>query len=198
MEALPWQDVPAFVSELRLREGISARTLEFVILTAVRSGEARGARWEEIDLAAATWTVPGKRMKRGIAHRIPLSAEALAVLVAVKGLDDDLVFPSAQRAAGNAAKVQSNMVFTSLYRRMNRTEFTTHGFRSSFRDWCSESAHADREVAEAALAHTVGNAVERAYARSDLFDRRRELMAQWGRFVSGSTGEVVRFVSPGR
>ncbi|WBL33756.1 integrase arm-type DNA-binding domain-containing protein [Sinirhodobacter sp. HNIBRBA609] len=197
MEALPWQQVPAFVSELGLREGVSARTLEFLILTAVRSGEARGARWQEVDFATNTWTVPPERMKRGVAHRVPLSEQALKVLAAVKGLDQDLIFPSAQRARGDLAKVQSNMVFTSLYRRMQRTEFTTHGFRSSFRDWCSESAHADREVAEASLAHTFGNAVERAYARSDLFERRRDLMAQWGRFVSNSSGDVVRFVSLG-
>lgn len=186
MAALPWQDVPAFMSDLAQREGVSARTLEFVILTAVRSGEARGARWSEIELEAATWTIPGERMKRGIPHRVPLSKEALAVLEQVRGLDADLVFPSAHSAPDGATRQQSEMVFKSVYRRMKREGFTTHGFRSAFRDWCSESAHAEREIAEAALAHATGNAVERAYARSDLFERRRELMAQWGRFARGN------------
>lgn len=192
MAALPWQDVPAFMVELAQREGVSARTLEFVILTAVRSGEARGARWAEIDLTAKTWTIPGERMKRGVQHRVPLSDAAVAILEKVKGLDTDLVFPSAIRAKDGSAKPQSDMVFKALYDRMKRKGFTTHGFRSTFRDWCSESAHAEREIAEAALAHATGNAVERAYARSDLFERRRKLMDLWGQYASGKSGNVVQ------
>jgi integrase len=192
MPALPWQDVPGFVSELAGREGVSARCLEFLILTASRSGEARGARWSEIQ--GNVWTVPGERMKRGLPHRVPLCPEAVAVLEKMRGLDPDLVFPSSKRGTDGRGKIQSDMVFKALQRRMGRQGFTVHGFRSSFRDWCSESAKADREVAEAALSHATGNAVERAYARSDLFERRAALMDAWGRFVSGEAGQIVRLV----
>lgn len=192
LAALDWRELPAFVSELREREGLSARTLEFIILTAARSGEARGARWSEID--GNVWTVPGERMKRGVPHRVPLAPEALAVLEQVQGLDEEYVFPSAHRANDGGAKPQSNMVFKSLLNRMGREGFTVHGFRSSFRDWCSESAHAAREVAEVALSHTTGDQVERAYARSDLFERRRTLMDSWGRYVSGGRSNVVQVV----
>lgn len=191
MDSMAWQEVPAFMGDLAQREGLSARCLEFIILTASRSGEARGARWEEIDTKAAMWTVPAERMKRGVAHRAPLSPQALAALEAVRGLDADLVFPAAQRGKDGTAKVQSDMVFKALFKRMKREGFTTHGFRSSFRDWASESAHAEREVAEAALSHAVGNEVERAYARSDLFERRRKLMDAWGRYCAGEQGAVV-------
>ncbi len=180
MDSMPWQMVPAFMTDLAKREGLSARTLEFVILTAARSGEARGARWSEIDLKAGTWTVPAERMKRGLPHRVPLSPQAAAVLERVRGLDDELVFPSTQRGKDGEVRPQSDMVFKGLFNRMKREGFTTHGFRSSFRDWASESAHAEREVAEAALSHATGNEVERAYARSDLFERRRRLMEAWG------------------
>ena len=183
LAALPWKEVPSFMSELSRRESVSARCLEFLILTASRSGEARGARWKEIK--GAIWTVPGDRMKRGLPHRVPLCPEALAVLEKMRGLDPDIVFPSPSHGSDGKARIQSDMVFKALQRRIGREGFTVHGFRSSFRDWCSESARADREVAEAALSHTTGNAIERAYARSDLFERRRELMGAWGRFVSG-------------
>ncbi len=179
---------------LKEREGVSARCLEFIILTAARSGEARGARWEEIDLDKQIWTVPGERMKRGLAHRVPLSDEAVTVLQKIEGLDGDLVFPSAQRDKSGGSKPQSVMVFKALMKRMGRDGFTTHGFRSTFRDWASESARSEREVAEAALVYATGTAVERAYARSDLFDRRRELMTSWGQFVSGQSGRVIDLV----
>ncbi len=191
MAAMHWRDVPAFMDELGQREGISARTLEFLILTASRSGEARGARWNEIDLEAREWVIPGERMKRGIPHRAPLSEAAVSVLKRVTGLDPDLVFPSVQRAADGSARPQSVMVFKSLCQRMGHEGFTTHGFRSSFRDWCSESANAPHDVAESALSHAVGNAVSRAYARSDLFEQRRPLMDRWGQFATGQTGKVV-------
>lgn len=181
--AMAWKDVPDFMDDLAGREGVSARCLEFLILTAARSGEARGTRWAEINFAEKVWTVPAERMKAGKEHRVPLSPQALAVLHRVRGLDSDLVFPSAQREKSGAAKVQSDMVFAKLYERMKRSGFTTHGFRSTFRDWCAESARADREVAEMCLAHVFGNAVERAYARSDLFERRCELMGQWSEYV---------------
>jgi len=183
-EALPWQEVPTFLPELRRHEGISARALEFLILTASRSGEVRGARWDEIE--QGVWTVPANRMKRGIVHRVPLSPQAIAVLEMVRGLDPVLVFPSPK-----AGKPLSDMAFKSLFKRMQRDTLTAHGFRTSFRTWAAEHAHAAREVAEAALSHVTGNAVERAYARSDLLERRRPLMEHWGRFVHGIQGDVV-------
>ena len=194
LAAMAWCDLPAFMQDLAGRDGISARTLEFLILTATRSGEARGARWREIDLDAREWLIPGARMKRGVPHRVPLSPAAVAVLERVRGLDADLVFPSTQLDPQGEARPQSVMVFKALLGRMGADGFTVHGFRSTFRDWCSESAHADREVAEAALSHATGNEVERAYARSDLFDRRRALMDAWGRFATGKSGEVVELV----
>ncbi|GLS88090.1 integrase [Cypionkella aquatica] len=188
-DAMPWPDLPAFLKVLHQRDGMSARCLEFIILTCVRSGEARGARWSEIQ--GNVWTIPAERMKAREVHRVPLTPEALAVLDRVRGLDDELIFPSSQKGKDGRAKEQSDMVFIALYKRMEVEGFTTHGFRSTFRDWCGESARADREVAEAALAHSVGNAVERAYARSDLFDRRRELMVQWSTYAKGTKKEVA-------
>ena len=133
-------------------------------------------------------------MKRGVPHRVPLSEAALTVLERVRGLDCDLVFPSIQRREQGETKPQSVMVFKALLKRMGRDGITVHGMRSSFRDWCSESAHADREVAEAALSHATGNEVERAYARSDLFDRRRSLMETWAGYVTNAKPNVVELV----
>lgn len=194
MAALPWQGVPSFMEDLAKRDGVSARTLEFIILTATRSGEARGARWEEIDLEAREWLVPAERMKRGVPHRVPLSEAAVAVLEKMKGLDPVWVFPSPQRDREGRTKPQSVMVFKSLMKRMGHEGFTVHGFRSSFRDWCAESAKVDREVAEAALSHATGNAVERAYARSDLFERRKALMEAWARISTSATANVLHMV----
>lgn len=191
MAAMDWRDLPEFMEDLSRRVGISARTLEFLILTASRSGEARGARWEEFDLDAREWVVPGERMKRGLPHRVPLSDAAVAVLERVRQLDPIWVFPSASRGAQGETRPQSVMVFKSLLKRMGREGFTVHGFRSTFRDWCSESALAEREVAEAALSHATGNEVERAYARSDLFERRRSLMGLWAQYSSGLVESAV-------
>ena len=185
LPAIPWRELPAFMKQLRRREGISARTLEFIIFTAARSGEARGARWQEFDVEQKLWTVPAERMKRNLPHRVALSSQAIGVLEQVRGLDDGFVFPSIQRATSGGARPQSTMVFKSLLRRMGREDITPHGMRSAFRDWCSEFAHAERELAELALSHAVGDAVERAYARSDLLDRRHTLMERWGRFCAG-------------
>jgi integrase len=194
MAALPWRDLPAFMAQLAERDAVSARCLEFLILTALRSGEVRGAQWSEIDLHAAVWLVPDVRMKRGVTHRVPLSIEAMAILEKVCGLDLVHVFPSPLR--GKTGKVQplSVMAFKPLLARMGAEGFTIHGFRSTFRDWCSESAHADREVAEAALSHATGNEVERAYARSDLFERRRALMEAWACYATGGSGEILALV----
>lgn len=186
LAALPWREVPGFMSELASRDSVSARTLEFLIFTASRSGEARGARWCEIE--GSVWTVPSERMKRGVPHRVPLSSAAMAVLESVRGLDDQLVFPAASLGRNGRAREQSVMVFKALLRRMNREGFTVHGFRSSFRDWCGESAKVEREVAENALSHSVGTAVERAYARSDLLERRALLMEVWAQFATSMHG----------
>ncbi len=194
LAALDWRDLPGFVSELREREGISAKTLEFIILTGSRSGEARGAKWSEFDLEAGLWTVPAERMKRGVAHRVPLSSRAVEIVNQMKGLDPVFVFPSTQRGKDGKGKEQSVMVFKSLLRRMGHDEITVHGFRSTFRDWCSEFAKVDREVAEAALSHATGNAVERAYARSDLFDRRANLMKSWLEFIEEKVTEPLKLV----
>lgn len=192
MAALSWQGLPAFFAKLNEREGTSARALEFIILTASRSGEVRGARWDEIDLEACIWTVPADRMKATKPHHIPLAPEAVALLAKVRGLDTELVFPSPNRSREGKVRPMSDMVFKALMDRMAVKDITTHGFRSTFRDWCSESAHADREVAEAALAHAVGTKVEQAYARPDLFERRRRLMETWARFTSGAAGDVIQ------
>lgn len=190
-DAMPWQEVPGFVADLSKREGVSARCLELLIHTAVRSGEARGARWSEFQ--GDVWVIPKERMKADKEHRIPLTPEALAVLDKVRGLDSDLLFPSPVKAKdGGGVKELDYNSFKALFDRMGRSGFTTHGFRSTFRDWCGDSARADREVAEAALAHAVGSKVERAYARSDLFDRRRELMVSWSRFLTGKPATVIQ------
>ncbi|KAA9010176.1 DUF4102 domain-containing protein [Histidinibacterium aquaticum] len=189
--ALPWQELPDFMDDLSKREGMSAFTLKFLILTACRSWEVRGAEWSEF--SGSIWTVPPERMKRDIPHRVPLSNEALAVVEELKGLDDRYVFPAITRDEAGKAKPQSVNVFGSLLDRMKVEGVTAHGFRSTFRDWASEYARVDREVAEAALSHATGNEVERAYARSDLFLRRVELMEQWGKFATGQDdGKVVR------
>ncbi len=192
MDAMNWRDLPSFVAQLKTRTGVSANTLLFLILTAARSGEARGARWSEFDMRTRIWTVPAERMKGDKPHRVPLTDEMIGILDRQTGLDAELVFPSSQKDGNGGFKPQSDMVFKSLYKRMDVSGFTTHGFRSTFRDWCSEAAGAQREIAEAALAHSVGNQVERAYARSDLFERRIELMRQWSDYVMSEKVAVRR------
>jgi integrase len=194
--ALPLDETPGFLADLRGREGMSAQALEFTILTVARTGESLGARWGEIDLAAKVWTVPADRMKAGREHRVPLSDAALDVLEKVRplalmrhGKPDPAapVFPSPRRALP-----MSNMVLLMLLRRMKRDNLTAHGFRSTFSDWVAERTAYPREVVEMALAHTVENKVERAYRRGDLFDKRRRLMADWAGFCEAApAGEVV-------
>ena len=185
--ALPYLELPSLMERLASAEGVGSMAVRFAILTATRSGEVRGARWSEIDLDAAVWTIPGERMKTKEEYRIPLSAEALAVLRQARGLDDDLVFPGRRRG-----RPLWDMPLTAVLRRLN-VPVTLHGFRSTFRDWASERTNVPREIAEMCLAHTVGGAVERAYARSDLFDKRRDLMERWARFClsAGEGGKVV-------
>ncbi len=191
--ALPWRDVPEFMSQLTEREATAALCLRFIILTATRSGEARLSTWAEIDFKTGTWIIPAERMKMEEEHRVPLNDEAMHVLEAVRGLDDNLIFPSPQQTLDRIGKPLSINAFRPLFQRMKQDGLTAHGFRSSFRDWCAEHAHADRELAEAALAHKVGG-VEGAYFRSDLFERRRALMDAWGRYATGQSGDVVELV----
>jgi integrase len=180
--ALPHAEIGAFLQKIRALDATSARALEFTILTAGRTGEVLGARWNEIDMERALWTVPAKRMKAGREHRVPLSNRALAILETMAALredDSDLVFPG-QRPG----KPLSNMVFLMLLRRMKRPDLTAHGFRSTFRDWVGEETQTPREVAEAALAHTISGKTESAYARSDLFPKRVQLMQAWDDYCS--------------
>ena len=193
LAAMPWQELPAFYKALQERDGVSARTLQFIILTAVRSGEAREARWAEIN--GNVWTIPAHRMKTGREHIVPLAPEAIRILDKVRGLDSEYVFPQRSQTPEGAGKPQSINVFQALYKRMGREGFTTHGFRSTFRDWCSEEAEAPREVAEAALAHVPGQ-VERAYRRSTLLERRRALMQQWAGFSYGGLRITPRSETP--
>lgn len=176
--ALPYAEVPAFLAELRQQPGEAARALEFTILTAARTGETIGATWDEIDLRGAVWTVPADRIKAGKEHRVPLPPRAVEILrqtpeKARKG------YLFSGRAPG---KPLSNMALLALLQRMGR-DVTTHGFRSSFRTWCAEQTAYPREMAEAALAHAIPNAVEASYRRTDFFDRRRQMMQAWQKFI---------------
>ena len=182
LAALPYAELPNFLANLRAREAIAARALEFLILTAARTGEVIGARWSEIDLLHKTWTVPAARMKAHREHRVPLSVRALALLremEAARESDDAnaYVFPGSRRG-----KPLSNMAFLMLLRRMNLKNLTVHGFRASFKTWSSECTSFQNEIAEAALAHIIGDKVEQAYRRGDLFEKRRQLMDAWAKY----------------
>jgi integrase len=178
-DAMPWRDVPAFYADLEGRSATAATALQFTILTACRTSEVLGMTWDEVDLSARLWTIPAARMKSGAQHRVPLTDEMLRILEPMKEMASTYVFEGQKRH-----RPLSNMSMLMLLRRMGRGDFTVHGFRSTFRDWASEEAGAPREVAEAALAHQVGSNVERAYARSDLLERRRLLATQWSVFIS--------------
>jgi integrase len=186
--ALDWREGPAFfMADLTRREGVAARALAFAVLMAARSGEVRGMTWREVDLDAAVWTVPAERMKAGREHRVPLAAAVLALL-GEPGGPDDLVFPSPQRRGAPL----SDMTLTAvLLRRMGRGELTAHGFRSTFRDWAGEATTHPREVIEAALAHRLRDKAEAAYARGDLFAKRRRLMEDWAAFLTRPGSTVV-------
>jgi len=186
--ALPWSGAPAFMRDLKQRDGMAARALEFLILTAARSGEVRGARWSEVDVGTATWTVPAERMKAGREHRVPLSPRAMELLQALPTFEGtDLIFP------GVRGGPLSDMSLSAVTRRM-KVDAVPHGFRSSFRDWAAESTAYPREVAEAALAHTIPDEVEAAYRRSDLFGKRRKLMAEWAAFLDRAPAEIAAVV----
>jgi integrase len=189
--ALPVGDVGAFMARLRTAEGMGARALEFAILTAARSGEVRGATRAEFDLAARVWTVPGSRMKAGKEHRVPLSPEAVALLKALPRMaGTELMFPAPRGGE------LSDMTLTAVLRRM-QVPAVPHGFRSTFRDWAAERTNYPRDVAEMALAHAIGNKVEAAYRRGDLFQKRTLMMADWAKFLARveTAGQVVELGS---
>jgi integrase len=168
------------MTKLKSRPGVGARALEFAILTATRSGEVCGMTWDEVDFESATWTIPSTRMKAGKEHRIPLSRAALKVLLAMASRRESaVVFP------GLRGRVLSDSSLMEILRRME-VAVTAHGFRSSFRDWAAEATTHPAELAEMALAHAVSNAVEAAYRRGDMFEKRRRLMTDWADYCAGN------------
>ena len=187
--ALPYALLGGFMVDLRMREGVAAKALEFAILTAARSGEVRGACWDEIDLDNALWTIPSARMKANKEHIIPLSQQALELLKALPNVPDNpLVFPAPRGG------VLSDMTLGAVLKRMGRADLTAHGFRSTFRDWAGETTAYPREVIEHALAHQLKDKAEAAYARGSLLAKRRRLMADWAVFCEAKhtgAGEVV-------
>jgi integrase len=190
--ALDVDAVPGFISALRQQKGKGARALEFAILTAARSGEVRGATWDEIDLQAGIWTVPGARMKAGREHRVPLSPAALKLLNALPRIEKTtLLFPSSKNTP------LSDMTLTEVLRRM-KVEAVPHGFRSTFKDWASERTRYPGEMSEMALAHAIGDKVEAAYRRGDLFEKRRRMMNDWAKFCATpiTSGNVVPIKKP--
>lgn len=184
-KAMPYAEIPAFVRALHAREAVAALALEFTILTAARSGEVIGATWEEVDLENTIWKVPAERMKAAKEHRVPLSPRCLEILESVKTLGSAYLFPGAR------GDKLSGMAMAMLIRRM-KVDATVHGFRSAFRDWAAERTNYAHEVAEMALAHTIGNAVERAYRRGDLFDKRLRLMDDWAAFCASDGASGAR------
>jgi integrase len=181
--ALPYGEVPGFMAELRQREGIPTRALEFAILTAARAGEAFGATWDEIDLGKRVWTIPGARMKGGKQHRVPLCDRVIEILESLPR-ENGFVFPGASRAT------LSPHAALRVLERMGR-KVTVHGFRSSFRDWAADTTAYPNHVVEMALAHAVGNGVEAAYRRGELFEKRRQLMQDWAAYCGDANGVVV-------
>jgi integrase len=193
LPALPYGEVGAFMADLRRQQGTAASALEFLILTACRTGEGVGARWREFNTGEGVWTVPAERVKSGREHRVPLSPPSLAVINAMQTVrtterGDGFVFPGGKRS-----RPLSNTALMAVVKRLGRSDITVHGFRSTFRDWAAERTNYPREVAEMALGHAVSDKVEAAYRRSDLFEKRRRLMVEWARFcgVRVQAGKVV-------
>ena len=186
--ALPIDGVGQFMANLRKRVGTAAKALEFLVLTAARSGEVRGALWSEIDMQTAVWTIPGERMKTGKEHRVPLSKSVIGILRAHPQQDNnDLVFPAPRGG------VLSDMTLTAVMRRME-VDAVPHGFRSTFRDWCSERTNYPRDLAEQALAHAIESKVEAAYRRGDALEKRRAMMTEWSKHcdrVAALDGQVI-------
>jgi len=192
--AMAYAAVPEFMERLRAEDCMAAKALEFSILTAGRSGEVFGARWSEIDMASKTWTLPAHRMKAGREHRVPLCARAMDILESLVSLRaGEFVFPSPR-----GDRPLSHVAMQKVLTRMGVEGATVHGFRSAFRDWVGNETHFYREVAEAALAHSIGDAAEQAYRRGDALEKRRELMELWGRYcASNSESNVIAFTKSG-
>jgi integrase len=187
---MPYAELPAFISDLRSRQVTAALALEFAILTAARSGEVLGARWDEFDLDRAVWTVPAVRMKAGREHRVPLSKGALKIINTMDAVRNSVFVFYGQKPG----KPLSTMALEMVLRRMKIAGVTVHGFRSAFRDWAAECTNFPNEVCEAALAHVVRNKAEAAYRRGDLLDKRRELMEVWGAYCTApAVAKVVPF-----
>jgi integrase len=183
--AMRYSDVPAFMVKLRARQSIAARALEFAILTAARSGEVFGARWEEFDFDNAVWTVPATRMKAGREHRVPLAPRVVVIVQAMhESRKNDLVFPGLK-----PGKPLSPPSLVLVLRQVGIENVTVHGFRSAFRDWAAERTAFPHEVCEAALSHVITNRSEAAYRRGDLLDKRRELMEAWAKYLNSYPGE---------
>jgi len=188
--ALPYEKVARFIGEVRKRDAVGALAIEFTVLTAARTGEVLGATWDEIDLKSSVWTIPAKRMKASRIHRVPLSGRAVAILRKLERIRrGDFVFPG--RKPGRPL---SNMSMEMILRRMKVEDATMHGFRSSFRDWVGNETHFPREIAEAALAHVVGDAAEQAYRRGDALEKRRAMMEAWSEYCEPTltSRKVVR------
>lgn len=178
--ALPFAEIADFMTSLRGQRGVAASALEFAIFTAARTSETIEAEWREIDFEKKLWTIPGERMKAGKQHRVPLSDAAIAVLRQMEKIrESGFVFPGAKRN-----RPLSNMSLLQLLKRMGRSDITVHGFRATFRSWCSECTDFPSELAEMALAHAIRDKVEAAYRRGDLLERRYELMAQWAAYCA--------------
>lgn len=189
--ALPYGEVPDFIQALRVSKGYASVKLafEYLILTAARTSEVLLAKWNEIDPDTRTWTVPADRMKAHVEHRVPLSERCIEILQAAREISmsgGDYIFPGRKHG-----KPLSNMAFLKTLRDMKRSDITAHGFRSSFRDWAAEKTNTQRSVVEAALAHQVESKVEAAYFRTDLFDKRRDLMRSWEKFVTAKPSPKV-------
>jgi integrase len=185
--ALPYRDIPGFMTALRARDGLSARALELAVLTATRASEVVGVRWDEVDFDQRTWTISAARMKSGKEHKIPLSTRAAELLRGLHAVRSSaFVFP------GRPGKGISTAAMLKTLAAMGRSDLTVHGFRSSFRDWAAEQTSYASEVVEKALAHAISNAVEAAYRRGDLFEKRARLMTAWGDYCAQTpTSDVV-------
>lgn len=192
LRALPYREVSAALATVEASKAslASKLCLRFLVLTAARSGEARGATWDEVDEATGEWRIPGSRMKAGVEHRVPLSDAAVESLEQARVLHDGsgLIFPSSVKPG----HPMSDMTLTQVLRKTGLAERSTvHGFRSAFRDWAAECTSAPHAVMELSLAHAVGSSVEQAYARSDLIEKRRVLMQAWADFVAGDASEML-------
>ena len=186
-KAMKWQEVPNLYLELKTRNAMAAKALMFTCLTGSRTSEVLEMEWSEVNLENHIWTCPAERMKGGVTHRVPLTAEMIEIIEPLQAMASKFVFEGQKRH-----QPLSNMSMLMLLRRMKIEGVTVHGFRSTFRDWVSETTNTPREISEMSLAHKVGSIVEQAYARSDLLDKRRLLMERWSKYVANQETKIVR------